>query len=120
MSKEINSQMYPFKNEGKLCPILDNADFLVEAYTASGYRPSIKAFCKKVGLPYVPIVFTGRYSDLDISRIFKSKSILSSSQKVMEGLVLEEVVEKNCFIGRKKVKIINPEYLLLKGNTDYH
>lgn len=48
MSKEINSEMYPFVNEGKLCPLLDDADFLVEAYTSSGYRPAIKAFCKKV------------------------------------------------------------------------
>jgi hypothetical protein len=48
MSKKINSQMYPFVNEGKLCPLLDNAEFLVEAYTSSGYRPAIKAFCKKV------------------------------------------------------------------------
>jgi len=40
--------MYPFEENGKLCPILSDSDFLVEAYTISGYRSSIKTFCKKI------------------------------------------------------------------------
>jgi len=55
-----------------------------------------------------------------INTIFNSPSKLDLSQKVKEGVVVEALEEKICRHGRKKVKVLNPEYLLNKTNTDFH
>jgi len=54
----MTSTKYPFDADGPLCPLLDDGTFLVDVYTASGNRPSIKAFIKKTkwaGKPKVGI-----------------------------------------------------------------
>lgn len=48
MSDEKAAKTFPFLSEGPLCPLLDDGQFLVDVYTKSGNRPSIKAFCKKI------------------------------------------------------------------------
>jgi RNA ligase (TIGR02306 family) len=68
----------------------------------------------QLGLPIVPILLICQFKDLVPEELFKGTSELSDQQKV------ESVEEKDCYMGRKKLKVINPEYLLQKGNTDYH
>ena len=75
MTREIKSEMYPFHTDGQLCPALDDASFLVEAYTASGYRPAIKAFCKKVkweGKPSVGISLGTEQMEVLLKSLFNS------------------------------------------------
>ena len=56
MSDELTAKTFPFVAEGPLCPLLDDGQFLVDVYTKSGNRPSIKAFCKKIKWPGKPKV----------------------------------------------------------------
>lgn len=78
-----------------------------------------KAFCECVGLPMVPVLFTGMYKDMP-DTFFNSGSVISDKIKVKEGIVIASEKETITQYGRKKVKLINPEYLLNKDNTDFH
>lgn len=80
----------------------------------------VKAFCKAYGLKMVPELFCGHFKDLNVEELFEGVSKISDEQKVREGFVVGSLVEENTYAGRKKLKVINPEYLLQKGNTDFH
>ncbi len=56
MSDAFVSKNFPFNDEGELCPVLNDGQFLVDVYSVSGNRPSIKAFCKKIKWPDKPKV----------------------------------------------------------------
>ena len=56
MSDAFISKNFPFNDEGELCPLLNDGQFLVDVYTISGNRPSIKTFCKKIKWPMKPKV----------------------------------------------------------------
>ncbi len=76
--------------------------------------------CTAGRLPLAPVLFKGKFEDIDSEKLFQGHSILSSKQKTREGFVVGSIKEETSYMGRKKLKYINPEYLLRKGNTDYH
>lgn len=76
--------------------------------------------CQDEHLPHVPVLFEGAFKDLDIEELFKNGSILCPEQKTIEGVVITSLEEADCYLGRKKVKCINPAYLEKKDNTDFH
>jgi len=61
-----------------------------------------------------------KYIKDSLHEYFNFGSQLDPSQKIMEGIVIEKVSEEVCKFGRKKVKVLNPKYLLNKDNTDFH
>lgn len=76
--------------------------------------------CDASFLPTVPLLYMGPRSEVDIQALYTAPSILSPSQKVMEGVVVKAAKEDTSpCIGRKILKVINPEYLL-KDQTDFH
>ena len=77
-----------------------------------------EAMCMK--LTSAPVLFMGKFCDFDFTKIMKGPSTVHPSQLIKEGCVLKPVREEKSYIGRKGLKCINPEYLLRKGNTDYH
>lgn len=78
-----------------------------------------KVYSLLIGLPFVPIIYSGKFKDVDIEKLVQGKSVLSSSQKIREGVVVKSIIEQKSIIGRKILKCINPKYLL-NNNTDFH
>lgn len=72
-----------------------------------------------MGLPTPPVLFEGKYGDCDIEKLIDGPSVLAPEQKVREGCVVKMQEEHQSIIGRKALKVINPEYLL-KDTTEYH
>jgi len=81
-----------------------------------------KSFCKERGLPTVPFLYTGPYSKEIVNSYTIGASILfPTGQPIREGCVIKPLEEKiNPYVGRKVLKSINPEYLLLKNNSEFH
>jgi len=78
--------------------------------------------CGARGIPIVPFLYIGPYSKeiVDIYTVGASK-LCPTGQPIREGCIVKSLEEKvNLFIGRKVLKSINPEYLLLKNGTDFH
>ena len=78
--------------------------------------------CGVRGIPIVPFLYIGPYSKeiVDIYTVGASK-LCPTGQPIREGCIVKSLEEKvNLFIGRKVLKSINPEYLLLKNGTDFH
>jgi len=77
-------------------------------------------FCTQRGLPFVPILYHGPFSMEIANKVLEGPSVICADQKVKEGVVIKSDREQTCHMGRMVLKHINPEYLLLKGNTDFH
>lgn len=77
-------------------------------------------FCRDKKLPIVPVLYVGQFSQEALEKCTKGQSILSPTQKIREGCVVKSVKEEyDIYVGRKILKSINPEYLLIKDRTDY-
>jgi hypothetical protein len=77
---------------------------------------------KEIGVNVPPVLFRGKFKDLNIDEMVLGDSVYSPTQKVREGIVLRTEAETFCpFLKghRKMLKCISPEYLL-KDNTDFH
>jgi len=76
--------------------------------------------CRELKLPFVPILYRGKYSD----KILKECTIGNSTvcdQSIREGCVIRPKEETFMYKGGRKIfKSINPEYLLRKGGTENH
>lgn len=81
-----------------------------------------EAFCIKNNLPITPKLYCGKFKDIDnINNYIEGKSMLYSTQKIREGCVIKTAKEEfHPRIGRKILKCINPDYLLIKDRTDFH
>jgi len=77
-------------------------------------------FCKARVLPTAPLLFKGEFKDLNVDKLYQGPSLLCANQLVKEGVVVGSLKEEDTYAGRKKLKCINPEYLLGKNNTDFH
>lgn len=77
-------------------------------------------FTLTLGVPVVPTLYQGPFGKANLKELCSQPSKLDPSQKIMEGAVVKSYMETNSYVGRKGAKAINPEYLLLKGMTDYH
>ncbi|GAB1540050.1 RNA ligase (ATP) [Scytonema sp. NUACC21] len=78
------------------------------------------AFCEEFSLPRVPILYKGAYSWEAVSQFNNANSVLSRDC-IMEGVVVQPVVERNHpKIGRVVLKLISDRYLLRKEGTELH
>ena len=77
-------------------------------------------FCEERGLPFVPILYHGLFSMEKATQLVSGPSILCPTQKVREGIVIKADTEQTMFFGRAILKYLNPDYLMLKDNTDWH
>lgn len=103
VSGNIDVVFFDVKVKGKY---LDYAEFV--------------SFCKDRKLPMVPCLYMGAYSEAIRKQHTEGKSVLSDSQKIREGCVVKSLKEENTpRVGRKILKSINDEYLLIKDRTDY-
>ena len=78
------------------------------------------AFCKEFDLPTIPILYTGTYSWEVVSQ-FNNKDSVLSPDCMMEGVVIQPVIERtHPEIGRVALKLISDRYLLRKGGSELH
>ena len=75
--------------------------------------------CNYYAIPTVPLLYIGPYSAEIVDRLKQGDSEIGG-QKIREGIVIKPVIESTCFMGRKVLKLLNDDYLLLKDNTDFH
>lgn len=74
-------------------------------------------FCIDYNLKMVPQLYYGPYSKEKVDEMLIVNKI---SLEVAEGVVVGPVIERSSSaIGRVKLKYINPEYLVLKNNTEF-
>ena len=78
--------------------------------------------CKIRNIPIVPFLYIGPYSKEIVDTFTTGASMLCpTGQPIREGCVIKPLEEKiNPYVGRKVLKSINSEYLLLKNGTDFH
>lgn len=79
-----------------------------------------KAFCEDRALPFVPVLYQGPFNLSKVVELTKGNSVLCPTQKIREGIVVKPLIEQACHMGRKILKYVSDEYLLLKNNTDFH
>ena len=77
-------------------------------------------FCDTTGLPKVPYIDVMPYNLEELKQHTKGASILCPSQKIREGVVIRAEEEQRCMVGRKILKLISDDYLLIKNNTEFH
>ena len=77
--------------------------------------------CLVMGFSVVPVIFAGKFdSTLNLHDLVKGPSILCPEQPVREGIVVRPQHETEAYMGRKIFKYVSPDYLLLKGNSEFH
>lgn len=74
----------------------------------------------EMGIEGAPLLYCGRYTDMLV--LFAAGSSNIGGQPVREGVVIRSMMgDERCpLLGRKILKVINDDYLLLKDNTDWH
>ena len=78
----------------------------------------LKEYCINNNLQIVPLLYEGKFNADLIETLKKGQSILNSSQKVREGVVVKSFKEEQCYCGRKILKFINDEYLLKNQDNE--
>lgn len=80
-----------------------------------------RELCKDLGIRFVPEVYVGAYKTFQFyERDFISgPSMMAPVQKIIEGVVIRPWNEQHCKAGRAVFKLLNPDYLLRKGNTEW-
>ena len=82
---------------------------------------TVQKFANQLKIDCVPVLASGQIQSLKLDELVQGPSAYSPLQKVKEGIVIRPMhSEQTTRIGRKILKYINPEYLMLKDNTDYH
>ena len=78
--------------------------------------------CYMRGIPTVPYLYSGPFSKEVVEQHTQGPSVLSpNEQPIREGCIIKANPERiNPYCGRTCLKSINPEYLLLKDNSDFH
>jgi RNA ligase (TIGR02306 family) len=79
----------------------------------------VEHFSKATMLPLVPVIYKGSYKPEVIEQWVQGESVLSPTQKVREGCVIKPWIETSCWMGRKFLRAINPEYLL-RVESEWH
>ena len=77
-------------------------------------------WCFENGFDWAPIVYNGMFDMKKLEHACQGPSLRSSTQPIREGLVVRPVEEATGHMGRKVFKMINPDYLLQKDNTEHH
>lgn len=78
--------------------------------------------CGVKRIPKVPTLFIGNYSKNLVEVCTRGSSVIDSiGVPIREGVVIKPIKElRNPYVGRKVLKSINLEYLLLKDNSEFH
>lgn len=80
----------------------------------------VEEFCKKFGLPTVPVLYKGTYNKNLLPTYTNGKSTICATQ-IREGCVIKPIKETNHGrVGRKILKSVSETYLMRKGGTEYH
>ncbi|MEH2063590.1 MAG: RNA ligase (ATP) [Nostoc sp.] len=78
------------------------------------------AFCEEFALPRVPVLYIGVYTWEAVSQFNNANSVISPDY-IMEGVIVQPVIEKSHpEIGRVVLKLISDRYLLRKDGTELH
>ena len=80
---------------------------------------TFKGICTIYNIPTVKEVFRGKY-DPKIHELAQVKDTIGDWTGDREGIVIKTVKEERDVMGRNIKKVINPNYLLKKSNTDFH
>lgn len=80
--------------------------------------PEVIGFCECMGLKFVPVLHVGEGWEEVIDKLRSGKSILDMSQPVREGVVVAIYSDTGEMVS--KFKHLNPDYLMLKDNSDFH
>jgi RNA ligase (TIGR02306 family) len=73
-----------------------------------------------LNLELVPVLDAGYFRELNVDKHMCGRSKVAKEQRHREGIVIRSVNEFNGHGGRSILKLINPDYLLLKDNSDWH
>ncbi len=79
----------------------------------------VKHLGETLQLPLVPTIYEGTYKPELIDQWIQGPSLVSAKQKHREGFVMKPVLETTCWMGRKFLRAINPEYLL-RVESEWH
>ena len=77
-------------------------------------------FFRNKEIPEALILYQGEFKPELIEKYCSGPSNLCKTQKHIEGIVIKSVDEEIGHMGRMIFKYLNPEYLLLKNNTEFH
>ena len=76
-----------------------------------------KEFVENLGLEFIPILYKGKWDQELATKLSQSKvSAFRKEQKIEEGVVVKHLNINT--LERKKIKIINPEYLMGENETE--
>jgi RNA ligase (TIGR02306 family) len=77
------------------------------------------AFCQRLDLPHVPLLYRGPYVPEVVEPLAEGKSLLGNH--IREGFVIRPVKERhNHRTGRTVIKLVGEGYLLRGGGTERH
>lgn len=77
-------------------------------------------FCIIRYLPYVPVLYTGKYNHEIVSKLANfDHSFVDEKTKPIEGIVIKPTTETKGYMGRMIFKWIGDKYWLNKGNSDW-
>lgn len=79
---------------------------------------SFRKWADERRLPIVPELYRGPFSKDKVLELRDGDSVLASSQKVREGVVVKPLEESTTYIGRKMLKFISDEYLLKNQDNE--
>lgn len=80
---------------------------------------AVELLSRETGVPTVPVVYRGPYKKELVKEWESGPSIVHPAQAHREGVVVKPSCEAECWIGRKMLRSINPEYLL-RSESDFH
>jgi RNA ligase (TIGR02306 family) len=82
-------------------------------------RQELVQFLSETGIPMVPFLYSGPYSEDKMIELRDGKSAIDNVT-VREGIVIVPECEgRNDEIGRRVLKMVSPDYLTRKGGTEY-
>jgi len=78
-----------------------------------------QTIAKERGFDIVPEFYRGPFNKEAAKTLTKGDSVFVPEQKVREGVVIKPLIETECSIGRKLLKLISEEYLS-KEQSEFH
>ena len=107
------------ENEWKMVVV----DVMINGEYING--PDAKKFCRSRGLPYVPVLINDNDFDFEMCNLIANpkndkSTLFPGLVRPMEGIVIKPMQETKGYMGRLVFKLINDNYWLNKGNTDWH
>lgn len=81
---------------------------------------ALKLFCYLRELQMPPILYHGPFDLEVIKALTIGNSVLCPAQKVREGVVIKPEKDSIAYFGRKVLKLVSDEYLMLKDNSEFH